>query len=83
MEEQHTNIKIVHTLTSAGIDENSWKGRRGRIDSTMIKEEIPDHKERVFYVCGPPKMVEAIRSILSDELTLDKEKIKFEHFTGY
>ncbi len=83
MEERYGNIRVVKTLTSDDIDKTSWEGRTGRIDSSMIKKEVPDHKERVFYVCGPPKMVDALRSILSDELTIDKEKIKFEHFTGY
>jgi hypothetical protein len=32
---------------------------------------------------GPPKMVDILRAILSDELKLDKEKIKWENFSGY
>ncbi|MFN3480596.1 MAG: hypothetical protein ACK415_09440 [Thermodesulfovibrionales bacterium] len=49
----------------------------------MIKQEIPDYKERVFYIYGPPKMVDYLRSLLSDELKLGKEKIKRENFLGY
>ena len=58
---------------------------RGVFVSTkkMIKEEIPDFKERIFYICGPPKMVEAIIGILKNKLGLGEDKIKKENFTGY
>ena len=58
-------------------------GRRGRINSSVIKEEIPDYGERMFYLCGPPAMVEAMRKILAEELILPQEKIKTENFAGY
>jgi len=83
MQAENKNLKVVHTLTSPDVDKNTWKGKMGHINSTMIKEEIPDYSERVFYICGPPKMVDVLKSILSDELKLEKEKIKWEHFTGY
>ncbi len=82
MQAENKRLKVIHTLTSS-LDENRWKGRTGPINSVMVREEIPDYKERVFYICGPPKMVEALKSILSDELKLDREKIKWEHFLGY
>ncbi|MFV1976976.1 MAG: ferredoxin--NADP reductase [Candidatus Scalindua sp.] len=83
MQAENRKLKVVHTLTSPDIDTGIWKGRTGRIDSLMVKEEIPDYPDRVFYLCGPPKMVDALKSILSDELRLNKEKIKLEHFSGY
>lgn len=83
METENSRFKVIHTLTSPDMDKNTWKGRTGLISSSMIKEEVPDLTERVFYLCGPPKMVDALKSILSDELTVDKERIKWEHFTGY
>lgn len=83
MQAENKKLKVFHTLTSPDIDKNYWKGETGRIDSKMVKEKIPDYKERVFYICGPPKMVEVLKTILSEELKVQKEKIKWEHFTGY
>jgi ferredoxin-NADP reductase len=77
------NMRVVYTLTSLGIDRRAWPGRTGYIDDKMLKEEIPDYKERVFYLCGPPKMVEALRDILEKRLGIGSEKIKRENFTGY
>jgi ferredoxin-NADP reductase len=48
----------------------------------MILREIPDYRDRMFYLCGPPPMVEAVREILY-EMDIDKTKIKYELFTGY
>lgn len=81
MESENKKLRVVYTVTDP-IDKTSWKRRIGLIDSAMIKEEIPDYQERVFYICGPPKMVDSLRSLLS-ELKLNRERIKWEHFTGY
>ncbi|MBL7157694.1 MAG: FAD-dependent oxidoreductase [Candidatus Omnitrophica bacterium] len=78
-----SNLRVVHTLTSSDIDKKAWKGRTGYITDTMIKEEIPDYKERIFYICGPPKMVEGMANILKDKLALSKDKIRTENFAGY
>ncbi len=83
MQTENKKLKVIYTLTSPDMDKNTWKGKVGRTDNAMVKEEMPDYKDRDFYICGPPKMVDALKSILSDELKLDKEKIKWEHFTGY
>ena len=78
-----SNLRVVHTLTSTDIDKKTWKGRTGYITDTMIKEEIPDYKERIFYICGPPKMVGAMASVLKDKLALGNDKIRIENFAGY
>ncbi|MBM4128853.1 MAG: FAD-dependent oxidoreductase [Nitrospira sp.] len=82
MEKTNNRLRVIHTITQP-LDTATWKGRTGRISSTMVKEEIPDYAERVFYICGPPKMVDAIKSLLTDELKLGKEKIRTELFAGY
>ncbi len=76
------NLRVVYTLTDP-VEKHIWNGRIGIINSDMVREEIPDYAERVFYICGPPKMVDYLRALLSDELKLNKGKIKWEHFLGY
>ena len=82
MEADNKNLTVVYTLTDP-VEKHTWKGRIGIIHSEMVKEEIPDYSERIYYICGPPKMVDYLRSLLSDELKLDKKSIKWEHFLGY
>ncbi|MCK4261661.1 hypothetical protein KAX00_00980 [bacterium] len=77
------NIRVVHTLTSPDVDAKTWKGRTGRVDEKMIREEMKDYGERIFYVCGPPKMVEGLVDILKNRLSVGEGKIKTENFVGY
>jgi len=80
---KYDSIKVVYTLTASDIDKDNWSGRVGYIDSDMIKQEIPDFNTRIFYICGPPLMVQALVSILKDDLCLDDSKVKIESFAGY
>jgi len=83
IEKRRPNFRAIFTLTSPGAGARAWTGRVGRIDDKMIKEEIPDYKERVFYICGPPKMVEGMADILKSKIGLPGDKIKIENFAGY
>ncbi|MGB9715809.1 MAG: ferredoxin--NADP reductase [Thermodesulfovibrionales bacterium] len=82
MESENNKLRIVYILDNP-IDKNLWKGKIGFITSERIKEEIPDHSERVFYTCGPPKMVDYIKTLLHKELGIEEKKIISENFPGY
>ncbi|MEW6571586.1 MAG: FAD-dependent oxidoreductase [Nitrospirota bacterium] len=82
MEKENKMLRVVYILTEP-LDKIHWNGKIGYINREMIVEEMSDYQERVFYICGPPKMVDSFRSMLSNELKLDKKKIKWEHFLGY
>ena len=77
------NIRVVYTLTSKDVDKKIWRGRTGYINEEMLKEEVPDYKDRTFYICGPPAMVQSLKSILKDKLVIDEDRIKLENFVGY
>ena len=78
MAAQDSNLIIKNVLTR----EPGWKGLSGHVDSDMIKAQIPDYKERVFYICGPPSMNAAMQNALQG-LDLPESQIKLEDFTGY
>ncbi len=79
MEKENGNLRIVHTLSRPG---EEWKGRKGHIDILMVREEIPDYDDHVFYVCGPPSLVAACVSVLK-ALRIPDDKINKEDFPGY
>ena len=79
MQEQNDNMKVVFTLNEA---DSGWKGATGFITADMIKKEIPDYKETMFYTCGPPAMVEIMAKLI-DQLGLPKTQLNREYFTGY
>jgi len=80
MQKVYPGLKVVHVLSRA---EDDWQGRRGHIADEIIKEEIPDYAERKFYICGPPAMVDVMKSIITEELDLPEDNVITENFTGY
>lgn len=79
MQRQNNNLRVVLTVAES---ETSWKGYTGNIDAEMIGEEIPEYRGTVFYVCGPPAMVQAMVNLLKT-LDVPGEKVKKEDFAGY
>lgn len=79
MQSQNRNLKVVLALAEVG---PGWKGRTGRISADMIREEVPDYLGTMFYICGPPAMVDAMRAVLRD-LRVAEKNIRTEDLTGY
>lgn len=79
LEKQNPNLKVVFTVNEAT---SGWKGAIGFISTELVKKEIPDYKENVFYTCGPPAMVEAMEKLV-EALGLPKKQLKREYFAGY
>ena len=75
-------VKIVLTLTDTKEIPKDWKGKTGRITAEMIKEEIPDFKERIFYLSGPHQMVTGFEKTLL-EIGVSKLHIKKDFFPGF
>lgn len=80
MQKEHPKLKVMHVLCEVS---SAVRCVEGRINSEIIRNEIPDFLERKFYLCGPPGMVQAINKILSEELGLPRDKITTENFQGY
>ncbi len=80
MVKRYPSLRVAHVLCET---EPGFKCTVGLINSTVVKNEIPDYLERKFYLCGPPQMVEAMRKILTEELGLQSDKIILENFQGY
>ena len=53
-----------------------------RITANTIRRQIPDYKDRLFYVSGSRGMVIAIRTALY-ELGVERRNIKLDFFSGY
>jgi ferredoxin-NADP reductase len=79
MQEQNENLKVVFTINEAN---SGWKGATGFINADIIKKEMPEYKETMFYTCGPPAMVEIMEKLV-EQLGLPTTQLKREYFTGY
>lgn len=55
--------------------------RVGIIDAELIKQEVPDYAERLFYISGPSGMVDAMKRMLLT-LGISRFNIKTDFFPG-
>ncbi len=62
-------------------DEEAPGAHHGFIDAELIKKEIPDYRQRLFYVSGPPGMVDAMKAMLLS-LGISRFNIKTDFFPG-
>lgn len=83
MQKKNPLLRVVHTVTCPDASGSGWRGCLGYINETMIKEQIPDFNERVFFVCGPPGMVSCLVEMLTRSLGMPGDKIRIENFVGY
>jgi len=79
---QDDPFRFVATMTRVDGSGQPWEGRRGRMDSQMIREEFPEWQRGAFYVAGPPNMVGATLELLA-ELDVPEERVSVEKFSGY
>jgi glycine betaine catabolism B len=73
--------KIIYALTDPQTPAG-WSGHKGMVDAALITQEVPDYKERTFYVSGPHGMVTAFQQTLA-QLGVPKRQIKTDFFPGY
>ena len=79
--QQQLGIKMVYTLTERSAVPANWQGKVGRIDAAMIQQEVPDFRERTFYLSGPHAMVVAYEQVLRG-MGIPAQQIKKDFFPG-
>lgn len=75
-------IKTVYTLTNKESIPTGWQGEVGRVDGGMIKRQITDYNERLFYLSGPHAMVAAFEEELH-QIGISGKNIKKDFFPGF
>ncbi|MCL4487600.1 MAG: RnfABCDGE type electron transport complex subunit D [Chloroflexi bacterium] len=79
--QQELGIRTIYTITDTQKVPSWWKGKVGRITPEMIKTEVPDYKDCVFYISGPKGMVDSFKEMLT-RLNVDEASIKTDFFSG-
>lgn len=77
---QNSNISVYYVVTDSEPRDNSFI--KGMIDQKFCMKKMTDMLERVHFIFGPPKMVEAMKE-LCIEAGCKKEQVKTESFIGY
>jgi ferredoxin-NADP reductase len=80
--EVHGNIRILPTMTRMQESAVPWPGLTGRINVSMIEEHCRDWRDSVFYIAGPPAMVDSMNETLQ-EMHIKPDRMHIEKFSGY
>jgi len=74
-------LTFVPTM-SANATDMPWEGERGHIDAAMLKRHLGGVSGAIYYLTGPPGMVQGLRQMLVAS-GVDEDDIRTEEFTGY
>jgi ferredoxin-NADP reductase len=80
--ESNGNFTFVPTMDHMEMSQQSWAGETGIIDKAMLTKYVDDVTAPIYYLCGPPGMVTAMRALLNGA-GVDDDDIRTEEFTGY
>jgi ferredoxin-NADP reductase len=82
---QKIGLKTIYILSEAGTIKEAGQDafvRVGQIDRAMIEMEIPDYRQRVFYISGPHAMVSIFQMTLQ-KMGVSRRKIVVDYFPGF
>ena len=82
LEATNPRFHMTATMTQMGRSTQPWAGHRGPIDSAFVRSAAGDLPAPIFYIAGPPAMVEAMRQVLV-VTGIDEDDVRSEEFHGY
>jgi len=63
MQHKNPQFSLEVFCTRPGLNQN-WLGKRGRINTNVLKEQVPDLNERTVFCCGPEPFMDMVKSCL-------------------
>jgi ferredoxin-NADP reductase len=81
-ERRNASFRLVATMTEMAKSALPWDGETGLVDADLVRRCTRDLPEPIYYVVGPPGMVEAMQGVLQGA-DVGKEDIRSEEFHGY
>lgn len=82
LERQNPNYTLVPTMTQMDKSTRPWTGERGHIDQALLTKRLREVKSPIYYIVGPPGLVNGLRGLLS-QTGIDEDEIRTEDFAGY
>ena len=82
IERRNGRYKLICTVTQPEKVRNPWQGETGRISIEMLSKWIPDLSVPIYFIAGPPGMVNGMRQMLTGS-GISEEDIRAEEFSGY
>lgn len=74
LKEQNPHFKYFITITRPE-EQHKWQGRKGRIDFDLLKDEIQNPADKIYFLCGSKEFVDNIISMIQS-LEVKREQIR-------
>jgi ferredoxin-NADP reductase/Fe-S-cluster-containing hydrogenase component 2 len=62
LEARNPNLRVTVTMSRPASE--AWSGRKGQIDAALLAQTVPDIVSHRTHICGPPAMMDAVKSAL-------------------
>jgi ferredoxin-NADP reductase len=82
MARQNKGISVIATMTDVAKSKRGWDGPVGAINDALVASVVNRDANPVYYLVGPPGLVEALRDMLS-RMGIGDDDIRSEEFYGY
>ena len=79
---ENRNYTFIGSMTEMEKSRRQWHGQTGVIDQAMLSRFLKDVHSPVYYIAGPPAMVEDLHATLTGAGIKD-DHINAEEFAGY
>ena len=80
--ERNPNYRCVATMTDMEKSARPWCGERGFVDQAMLERHLGGLSTAVYYIAGPPAMVEAMQEMLA-AAGVGADAVRTDEFYGY
>jgi ferredoxin-NADP reductase len=78
----NSRFRLVATMTEMAKSDRAWKGETRLIDAGLVKSAGAKLAAPIYYLAGPPAMVDAMRKTL-ESAGIDEDDVRSEEFYGY
>lgn len=76
------SFRLLATMTDMSRSAVQWPGETRLLDAELVTRPAQDMPRPIYYIVGPPGMVEGVRSALA-QAGIDDNDIRSEEFYGY
>ena len=82
LEKQNPNYRLIACMNEMERSHRVWHGETGVIDAQMLAKHLTEVASPIYYITGPPTMVQAMHATLKDA-GADDDDSRTEEFAGY
>ena len=82
LEKENQRFTLIATMSEMSSSQRPWSGETGLIDHALLSRHLKDAVSPIYYVAGPPAMVQALSETLKKQSVPDAD-IHAEEFSGY